>query len=478
MRKKVIKRMALRQVRLFALSGSLLLLFSESPSMAAERPGEVKLLKNASGGPPVRLVRRAARKACRECYCPPVQCDNGFVATAPGTNISQQTHPTARAQIKVSDDVRAIAQSSNQFAFDLYKHLQDQDGNLFFSPASIATALAMTYAGAAGETKEQMADVLHFDLPDPRLQNGYGTLSTILNHANESYRLNMANRLWGQSGFRFKPLFITSNHAHYGAGLGEVDFAETEHARQTINQWIAESTQGKISDLIPPGILQNNTRLVLTNAIYFKGTWIYQFSKAKTNEAPFYLSKDRKISVPLMRQHTGGLRYAAVDDLQILELPYAGGDLSLAIFLPRQVDGLPELEHKLTANGVRKWISGLRDDYDVDVSLPKFTFTSQIGLKDQLSSMGMPAAFSDHADFSGISTQNQQTLDDALHQAIVDVNEEGTEAAAATGHIGGNAPGPVPQEAVFRADHPFLFLIHDKRTGAILFLGRVVNPLG
>jgi serpin B len=179
----------------------------------------------------------------------------------------------------------------------------------------------------------------------------------------------------------------------------------------------------------------------------------------------------------MMQQHTGGLRYAQTENIQLLEMPYAGGNLSMLVLLPRQVDGLPQLEEEVTANGVQKWSSGLRDDYDVTVYLPKFTFTSQTGLKDELSSLGMPAAFSDQAEFPGISRQKKQQLFDALHQAFVDVNEEGTEAGAATGHIGGDLPGPVPQEAVFRADHPFLFLIQDRRTGAILFLGRVVNPI-
>ena len=164
--------------------------------------------------------------------------------------------------------------------------------------------------------------------------------NTILNTKNESYRLNMANRLWAQSGFHFEPQFVRSIHEHYGAGLGEVDFAETEQARQTINHWVAESTNGKIADLIPPDILHDKIRLVLTNAIYFKGTWQYQFSKTETKEAPFFLSKDRKINVPMMQQQTGGLRYAQADDIQLLELPFAGGDLSLVILLPKQVDGL------------------------------------------------------------------------------------------------------------------------------------------
>ena len=321
---QLITRTTLRLVLLFIAGFGAILLFAIPQSTAAERQIEVRLLRNSSGGPQIRLVRRSARMARRGWYCPPVQCENGVVATAPVTNINQQTHLTARAQFKVSDDTRAVAQSTNQFAFDLYKSLQEQEGNRFFSPASIAAALAMTYAGAEGETKKQMAAVLHVNLPDQRLHTGFGTLNSILNANNTSYRLNMANRLWGQSGFRFEPQFVRSIHEHYGAGLGEVDFAASEQARQTINHWVAESTNGKIADLIPPGILQDEIRLVLTNAIYFKGTWQYQFSKTDTKEAPFFLSQDHKIDVPMMQQHTGGMRYGQIDKVQLLEMPYAG----------------------------------------------------------------------------------------------------------------------------------------------------------
>jgi serpin B len=335
----------------------------------------------------------------------------------------------------------------------------------------------MTYAGAKDETKKQMAHVLHFDLPDPQLHKGFAALNTILNTRSKSYQLNVANRLWGQTGFHFEEAFLKSTLERYGAEPGAVDFAKSEQARQTINQWAGEKTNGKIADLIPPGLLQEDIRLVLTNAIYFKGTWQYRFSKPDTRQVPFHALKNVEIKVPMMQQ-TGGFQYAETADAQLLELPYVGGHLSMVILLPKQVDGLSNLEKKLTANDVQKWISGLEHAHEVEVYLPKFTFTSHMGLKDVLSSLGMPRAFSDQADFSGISTEKAQKLYDVIHQAFVDVNEEGTEAAAVTGGHGGNAPGPAFQTVVFRADHPFLFLIQDKRTGAILFLGRVVNPNG
>jgi serpin B len=376
---------------------------------------------------------------------------------------------------KITPEVKATAQSNNQFAFDLYAQSKEPIGNRIFSPASISTSLAMISAGARGNTKKQLAQVLHLDLPDPNVQAGFGALNAILNTPSKNYRLTKANRFWGQKGFRFEPPFVKSMTENYGADLGIVDFAEPEKARQTINQWTADNTGGKIRELLPQGLLHDNIRFVLTNASYFKGTWQYRFAKAATREAPFHDLKNREVKASMMNL-TGAFQYGENTDLQILELPYVGGDMSMVILLPKQVDGLLALEKKLTARDVQKWISGLEHVDEVEIYLPKFTLTSQVQLKDVLSSMGMPLAFSDDADFSGITTRHEQKLYESIHQAFVDVNEEGTEAAAVTGHIGGNVPGPVPRHVVFRADHPFLFLIQDKQTGAILFLGRVVNP--
>jgi serpin B len=378
---------------------------------------------------------------------------------------------------KITGEVKITAQSSNQFAFDLYKQSKEPIGNRIFSPVSISTGLAMISAGAKGETKKQIAQVLHLDPPDPILQAGFGALNAILNAPSKNYRLNMANRLWGQKGFQTEATFVKSTTENYAAELGIVDFAEPEQARQTINQWTAEHTGGKIPELLSQGLLHNNIRFVLTNASYFKGTWQYRFAKEATRDAPFHDLKNREVKVPMMNQ-TGAFQYGENADLQVLELPYVGGELSMVILLPKKVDGLPALEKKLTARDVQKWASALEHADEVEIDMPKFTFTTQIALKGVLSSMGMPLAFSDEADFSGITTQHEQKLYESIHQAFVDVNEEGTEAAAVTGHIGGNAPGPVPRHVVFRADHPFLFLIQDKRTGAILFLGRVANPNG
>jgi serpin B len=441
-------------------------------------PAVTTVVCRSDGCPCSGSTRRARRMARRgwggTCCVPQVQSPD-CAAGGATHGVNAANGPAGAKETKVSADVRVIAQANNRFAFDLFQNLDEKGRNRFFAPANLWTGLAMTSGGAAGETRQQMADVLHYDATDSRTQTGFRGFTAILNAPAKSYRLNMANRLWVQNGFRIAQPFVQANREILGADPGSVDFADSETTRSTINQWVGEQTAGKIADLISPGVLQEKTRFVLTNAVYFKGTWKYQFAKPQTREAPFHISADREIKAPTM-QLTGALRYAKINDVQLLELPYAGDQLSMLIFLPNQIDGLPALENKLAAGDVQEWVAKLHHEDEVEVYLPKFTFTSQIRLKEVLSALGMPLAFSEEADFSGICTEKAQQLSNVIHQAFVDVNEEGTEAAAATGVIFSDAPGPVPQTVVFRADHPFLFLIHDNRTGAILFLGRVVNP--
>ncbi|MBI3468343.1 MAG: serpin family protein [Planctomycetes bacterium] len=377
--------------------------------------------------------------------------------------------------VTITPDTRAAAKSSNGFAFDLYRHMRTEPGNLFFSPASISTALAMTYAGAAGETRQQMARTLHFQSPDEQLHSGFGTMVKLLNSRGEGYRLRMANRLWGQQT-SFRPEFLRTTREEYGAELAQVDFGQSERARQLINDWVQDQTAGKIANLIPPGALKPATRLVLTNAIYFKGTWDQEFLEEATQDSPFQISPGQQVSVPMMNQ-TEIFHYAETDQLQVLELPYKGHEVVMLILLPKQVDGLADVEQQLTADNVRRWTLGLRD-HDVRVFLPRFALTAAVQLTDLLISMGMPLAFSDQADFSGMSTSHELMITDVVHQALVDVNEEGTEAAAATWAAAAETSAAVSEPTIFRADHPFVFLIRDQRTGAILFLGRLIDPRG
>ena len=389
-------------------------------------------------------------------------------------------------------DTKLVAEGNNQFALQLYQKLQDDKSNLFFSPYSISTALAMTYAGARGGTQEQMAQVLHFPTSKETLEKlsadqkpmtqeqfaqVFGKTIKDLNvrGGGDKYELRVANALWGQKDYKFLQVFVGSVEKQYGGTLRNVDFvAAAEQARQTINAWVAKQTNDKIKDLISPGVLDAMTRLVLTNAIYFKGNWASQFKKNQTQDQPFTLLDGTKVQVPMMNQQTR-FGYAETDALQVLEMPYKGDELSMLILLPKKMDGIKALELGLTGESFSKWVGALRRR-QVIVSVPKFKMTSRFSLAQVLQSMGMTDAFSDKADFSGMTGNRDLFISAVIHQAYVDVNEEGTEAAAATGvtmRLTSVGPDMTP---VFRADHPFLFLIRDKTAGSILFLGRVMNP--
>jgi len=374
-------------------------------------------------------------------------------------------------------ELAAVGGGNNQFAFDLYGRLAgEQDGNLFFSPYSVSTALAMTYAGARGNTEAEMADTLHFTLSQDRLHPAFGSIISDLNDSQrEGYQLNVANRLWGQQGYGFLAEYLDVTRQHYGAELAQLDFiGETEQSRLTINHWVEEQTQQKITNLIPSGALSPWTRLVLTNAIYFKGDWKYQFAPELTQGASFQAAPGEQLSVQMMHQQRR-LNYAALPTFQMLEMPYTGEDLSMLALLPNEPDGLAELESWLTAERLDQSIDQLFAS-TVSVFLPKFEMTSQFGLTPVLASMGMPEAFNaGAADFSGMSGERDLFISSVIHKAFVEVNEEGTEAAAATGVVVGTTSVP-PLPELFRADHPFLFLIRDNRTESILFLGRVTHP--
>jgi serpin B len=378
---------------------------------------------------------------------------------------------------KLNPDTAAVVKGNNLFALELYRDLAKEDGNLFFSPYSISTALAMTYAGARNDTAQQMAKALHFSLPQERLHPAFADLLQQTTGAAKprKYHLQIANRLWGQKGYGFLPDFLKLTEASYGAGLKEVDFiGATEQARKAINAWVEEQTKDKIKELFKPGILNGDTRLVLTNAIYFKAAWMYPFSPKATIKGDFHVTADKKVTVPLMRGNHR-THYANIGTAELLELPYEFFDLSMVVMLPKKGDSLAELEKQLTEANVAAWLRKL-SDRQVDITLPKFKVTSEFMLKDALSRLGMPIAFDPlKADFSGMASGPRLFLQAVVHKAFVDVNEVGTEAAAATGVAVGATS--LPQPATFRADRPFVYLLRDNRTGSILFMGRVVNPL-
>ncbi|MHC4643113.1 MAG: serpin family protein [Planctomycetota bacterium] len=401
----------------------------------------------------------------------------------------------ASAKIEVKESERIIVEGNNNFALQLYAKLRAREGNLFFSPYSISTALAMTYAGARGQTEGQMAEVLYFPTATKQVagpmgmmalsgwerkqfHSAYGRIIKDINNRSKKggYELSIANALWGQKDYGFLKEFLGLIKINFGGGLTEVDFIRaTESARRTINTWVEKKTKNKIKNLIPKGVLNRLTRLVLTNAIYFKGNWTSQFKKDRTKDAPFTLAGGKKVDVPMMNQ-TEDFGYMETEDFQGLELPYVDNELSMIILLPKRVGGLAEFEKTLTLKNFSQWLAKLRKR-KVIVSVPKFKLTSQFRLADVLKSMGMTDAFvPDVADFSGMNGKKDLFVWAVIHKAYVDVNEEGTEAAAATGVVVGvTSIGPT-KIPVFRADHPFLFLIRDNRSGSILFIGRVMNP--
>jgi len=394
-------------------------------------------------------------------------------------------------------DEEIVASGNNAFALELYAKLRERKGNLFFSPYSISTALAMTYAGARGETEAQMARVLHFPTrtsgagyepnkeqseAEPawcqkRFHSTFGAIIKDLNTRGDKggYELSVANALWCQKGYGFLKEFLGLIESNYGGGFNEVDFARAaESVRQTINSWVEKETRNKIKNLIQKGVLDSATRLVLTNAIYFKGNWARQFEEENTREAPFTLAGGEKVDVAMMNQ-TAEFNYMETEDFQVLELPYVNDELSMIILLPKDIDGLGRLEETLTSKNLSDRLAKL-STRKVIVSIPKFKMTWEFQLGGVLKSMGMKDAFSEKADFSGITGKRDLFISAVIHKAYVDVNEEGTEAAAATAVVVGITSVGPEKIPVFRADHPFLFLIRDNCSGSILFMGRVMNP--
>jgi serpin B len=377
-------------------------------------------------------------------------------------------------------DTGWIGNSTDQFALDLYAKLAaDNQENLFFSPASIQTALAMTDAGARGQTAAQMAAVLQLPPGSGAMHKDFGGFLNGLNGpgagATRGYELSVANALWGQQGYPFLPAFLDLLKASYGAGLREVDFkGNSEAARQTINAWVEKKTAGKITDLIGAGVLTSLTRLVLTNAIYFKGTWETQFDKKETRDEPFHPSADRAQNTPMMHR-TASYGYLEDAQFQALKLPYAGKRLSMIILLPRHPDGLPELEKALTAEKLKQAFAVFREQ-KVAVTIPKFKLAGQFELGPALQAMGMKLAFSGDADFSGMTGKPDLSISNVIHKSYVEVNEEGTVAAAATGVVMTFTMAFPNQPPIFRADHPFIFVIRDEASGAFLFMGRVTDP--
>ncbi len=381
-------------------------------------------------------------------------------------------------------DAAALARANNAFAFDLYRKLAPTPGeNVFLSPYSIETALAMTGAGARGDTAAQMAKVLHLDgLPPASTSAAFGALQKSLNDAGTKagVRLLVANSLWPQSDRPILPGYLSTIQKDFASAVFAVDFkTQAEAARLRVNAWVGDKTEQRIKDLLHPGDVSRDTRLILVNAIYFKGHWAEPFDARATAPGPFTLADGKTKSVPLMHRKMSGARFADLSDapvpLQILALPYQGHALEFVALLPKSPAALPELEKSLAAGQLTAWLGKLSAPPEVEVYLPKFKLETHYGLGAPLAALGMPDAFTPQADFSGMDGARDLFIGAVVHQAFAEINEEGTEAAAATGVVMTLALA-VQGPPVFRANHPFLFLIRDPASGCILFLGRYATP--
>lgn len=397
------------------------------------------------------------------------------------SNSQRVTDPDA-----TSAELDELVAGDNAFAFDLYQAVRASDSNLVYSPYSISLAFAMAYAGARGETASQMAATLHYTLPEAQFHSALNALDLDIARRpdqaadvdeEERFDLTIANSLWGQQDWPFLPAYLDLLAVNYGAGMRLVEFENApESARRQINAWVSDQTKKRIKDIIPPGLIDPATRLVLANAIYFKATWEHEFDADLTEDEPFYLLNGTTVSVSMMSQeHQQTFSYAVGEGWQAIALPYKGGLTEMVVIVP-DAGTFESFESALIAERYGEILSVMEPQM-VILSMPKFTFETQYGLSDTLIQMGMQDAFDPaRADFSGIDGQRFLYIGDALHKAFIAVDEKGTEAAAATVVIIGMG-AIMPQGIVLTIDRPFLFFIRDVPTGSILFLGRVVNPV-
>ena len=375
------------------------------------------------------------------------------------------------------DKITELVAGNSDFAFDLFQELGGEGGNIFYSPYSISLALAMTYGGAGATTEEQMAQALRYTLPQEELHPTFNGLDATLegySQGEDAFQLNIANAIWGQEGYEFLPVYLDLLAQNYGAGLRTLDFAgDGDRAAEAINDWVSEQTEDKIKDLIPPGMLNSLIRLVLTNAIYFNGQWMLQFEESATHDAPFTLLDDSTVNAPMMRQ-TESFLYAEGDGYQAVKLPYQGAPVSMLLLLPEE-GRYEEIEQALSTDFIQE-IDDQSMYQSVNLTMPKFSFESEFSLNEALIALGMEDAFGDGADFSGMTGSRDLQISDVIHKAFVDVDEAGTEAAAATAVIMVESAMEVVEPVEMKVDRPFLFLIGDDDTGTILFAGRVLNP--
>ena len=402
------------------------------------------------------------------------------VGTPVSFKVVKSDEPRIASPDVTDTQLSTLVSGNNNFAFNLYQQLKkNSTGNLFYSPYSISTALAMTYAGAAGDTAKQMSTALQFTLPQAQLHPAFNQLALDLasrgqnaqGTGGKSFSLNIANALWGQQDYQIQSAFLNTLAQNYGAGMNLLDFINApENSRVTINNWVSSQTNNRINDLLPQGSIDSLTRFVLTNAIYFDAAWQDPFPKS-TGDGTFNLLDGSTVIVPMMSRE-GGYNYIKANGYQAIELPYSGNEIAMDIIMP-DAGKFTAFESSMTADKVNGIIASLQNSF-MALTMPKFSFDSSFSLKSALSALGMPIAFSDtNADFSGITGNTDLHISDVVHKAFVAVDEEGTEAAAATGVVIGLAAMP---EYSMTVDQPFVFLIRDIQTNSILFIGRVLNP--
>ena len=381
------------------------------------------------------------------------------------------TRDDSRATDEGVDD---IVSANNRFAVDLYRQLRknDENGNLFFSPYSISVALTIAFEGARGNTAEEMRSVLHTPKNEDIRQPNHARLYNELNAKDRNLTLSTANALWMHEDYSFLGKYISTIQTYYGAGLAELDFFnENEESRQIINSWVENETNSKIKELIPRDQLDKLTKLLITNAIYFQGNWVTQFDPEDTRNGIFTTLTGEKVAIPMMRlEGEVTFNYTRTNTAEILEMPYDGEDLSMLIILPHD-DNPSTLEASLTADNISTW-RGQMHERDIDVVLPKFKLETEYKLNDAMEEMGMPTAFSNKADFSGMGGAKNLKISSVRHKAFIEVNEKGTEAAAATYFevIFVSVP------PMFVVDHSFIFVIQHQETGIILFMGLMGDP--
>ncbi|MDY6764530.1 MAG: serpin family protein [Halobacteria archaeon] len=418
--------------------------------------------------------------------------DDGNGTTGPQLLASNLKRETPDIDTEIIDK---LVDGNTDFAFDLLDQLvtESPQSNLFVSPYSISVALAMTWAGARGKTEDQMADAMHYTLGQDRLHTAFNALDQKIEEANNNegsnneddengeekvpFQLEIANSIWGQRGYPFRDEYLDTLARNYGAGLRTLDFSSNPNeARETINNWVEEKTNDRIKDLLPEGVITALTRLVLTNAIYFKANWQHTFPEEATEDAEFKALDGSKSTVPMMQQ-SNKFPYAEVDGHKLIELPYVGNRVGMVVMLPKEGE-YEEFENSLNSERLEELLGKLKTK-EGTIHLPKFEYDSKFALKNALSALGMPVAFDPNkANFEGMADLEKAGgnlyIRSVVHKSNITVDEKGTEAAAATGVVVNATSAPIdPFEMV--VDRPFVFLIRDRKTGSLLFLGRIVD---